>query len=48
MRIIITGGSGFPGANMVNKWVSKGFNTLNIDTAFPDISTHNNFGGTLI
>ena len=35
IRILITGGSGFIGTNLIDSLVNKGYNVLNIDKAEP-------------
>ena len=41
MRIIVTGGSGFIGTNLVDHFVSKGYQVLNIDQRPPRNLSHN-------
>lgn len=40
MRVLITGGSGFIGTNLVERFISRGDDVLNIDIAAPRKSSH--------
>ena len=42
MKILITGGSGFIGTNLIEYYLSKNYELLNIDIKQPKISSHNN------
>ena len=41
-RIIVTGGSGFIGTNVVQYYLGKGYNVLSIDKVQPKTQSHNN------
>ncbi len=40
MRIVITGGSGFIGTNLIELLLTQGYNILNIDIAPPKNFAH--------
>jgi GlcNAc-P-P-Und epimerase len=40
-KILITGGSGFIGTNIINNFIRKGHQVLNVDIMKPKISSHN-------
>lgn len=46
MRILVTGGSGFIGTNLVEHFVSRGDEVLNLDIAAPRNSAHHSFWQT--
>jgi len=39
MKILVTGGSGFIGTNLIDKLLSEGSEILNIDTAYPKVES---------
>lgn len=43
MRILVTGGSGFIGTNLVELFASRGDEVLNLDIAAPRNSAHHSF-----
>jgi len=43
MRILVTGGSGFIGTNLIEFYLTKGFEILNIDIKKPKIESHFSF-----
>lgn len=40
MRVLVTGGSGFIGTNLIDLLISKGFSVLNLDVVKPRCSNH--------
>lgn len=43
IRLLVTGGSGFIGTNLLDFYLKKGYNVLSLDTAEPKISNHSAF-----
>ena len=43
MKVLVTGGSGFIGTNLIERLISQGHQILNIDIAVPKISQHKSF-----
>ena len=43
MKILITGGSGFIGTNLIDLYIAKGYTIVNVDTQNPKCEHHNSF-----
>jgi nucleoside-diphosphate-sugar epimerase len=43
MKVLVTGGSGFIGTNLIERFISQGYQILNIDIAEPKIAKHKSF-----
>jgi nucleoside-diphosphate-sugar epimerase len=43
MKVLVTGGSGFIGTNMISLLIEKGFDVINYDTKMPKINSHIKF-----
>ena len=40
MKLLVTGGSGFIGMNLVEKLISKNYDLINLDVKPPDLTKH--------